>query len=127
MLLTGSAPFHEVLRFLQAKAGELAHDLDDFDLLRTHGGENDVELRLLLDCRCGSAARAGHGGKRHGGRRGDAELVFEGFDELGHLDQRETLDGLHRGLRIRTGQLDCFRHGSLLLQCGTEQRGSASP
>src|SRR5215831_4855352 len=50
----------EVLGLLQAQAGELAHDLDDLDLLATVTLEDDVELVLLLDglSRGGRAGRA---------------------------------------------------------------------
>src|SRR5690349_11484920 len=37
-----------VLGFLEAQAGQLAHDLDDLDLLAAVGLEDDVELVLLL-------------------------------------------------------------------------------
>src|SRR5690606_3643270 len=43
----------EVLRLLQAQAGQLAHDLDHLDLLLAGAREDDVELRLLLG-RCRS-------------------------------------------------------------------------
>src|SRR5690606_23275483 len=39
----------EVLGFLQAQAGQLAHDLDHLDLLGARLLEDDVELGLLLD------------------------------------------------------------------------------
>src|SRR5581483_9645754 len=38
----------EVLGLLQAQRGQLAHDLDDLDLLVAGGLEDDVELVLLL-------------------------------------------------------------------------------
>src|SRR5258708_39168141 len=38
----------EVLGLLQAEPRELAHDLDDLDLLVAGRSEDDVELRLLL-------------------------------------------------------------------------------
>ena len=38
----------QVLRFLQAQAGDLAHDLDDLDLLRAGFLERDRELGLLF-------------------------------------------------------------------------------
>src|ERR687895_891211 len=44
---------HEVLRLLEAEAGQLAHDLDDLNLLGAGLLEDDVELRLLFDG-CGS-------------------------------------------------------------------------
>src|SRR5205823_3650962 len=39
----------QVLGLLEAKAGQLAHDLDDLDLLAAVGLQDDVELALLLD------------------------------------------------------------------------------
>ena len=47
---------HQVLRLLEAEAGQLADDLDDLDLLVAGAGEHDVELGLLLDRRRGAAA-----------------------------------------------------------------------
>src|SRR4030095_7434106 len=38
----------EILCFLEAQAGDLADDLDDLDLVRTHLGERDIELGLLF-------------------------------------------------------------------------------
>ena len=57
---------HEVLGLLQAQAGhELAHDLDDLDLLLARGLEDDVELVLLL---------LGGSGGGTGGRGGRASI-----------------------------------------------------
>src|SRR5205814_1889464 len=39
----------QILGLLQAEAGERAHLLDDLDLLVAGGGQDDVELVLLLD------------------------------------------------------------------------------
>src|SRR5215472_16608532 len=48
----------EVLGLLQTQRGQLAHDLDDLDLLVAGGLEDDVELVLLLLGR-GGVGRAG--------------------------------------------------------------------
>ena len=58
----------EVLGLLQAQAGQLAHGLDDLDLLGAGAGEDDVELVLLLLGRGGGAATGG--GRRRRRRRG---------------------------------------------------------
>src|SRR5918911_3085975 len=42
---------HQVLRLLEAEAGQLAHDLDHLDLLGAGFAQDDVELGLLLDRR----------------------------------------------------------------------------
>src|SRR5690606_12420394 len=82
----------EVLGLLQTQGGQLAHDLDDLDLLVAGAGEDDVELVLLLlgrGSRAGLArARDGHG--RGGG--GDVELLLEGLHELGELDEGHLLE-----------------------------------
>ena len=53
----------EILGFLQAKTRQLAHDLDDLDLLGAGFLEDDVELGLLFD---GRRSRRAH---RHHRRR----------------------------------------------------------
>src|SRR5882724_4261491 len=50
----------QILRLLETEAGQLAHDLDDLDLLVAGRYENDVELRLLLDRRGRAARTATH-------------------------------------------------------------------
>src|SRR5579883_676338 len=52
----------EVLGLLQTQRGQLAHDLDDLDLLVAGGLEDDVELVLLLDLGRGLAAALGRTG-----------------------------------------------------------------
>ena len=79
--LLGSAVDH-VLGVLEAKTGYRADLLDDGDLVRASGLEDDVELRLLLgrsgasggtrDCDCGGG--------------GNAPRLFESLDELARLD-----------------------------------------
>ena len=54
----------EVLRLLEAEAGDLADDLDDVDLLGAGVGEHDVELGLLLDAAAAAAAGAGRRQRR---------------------------------------------------------------
>src|SRR5438552_758771 len=101
----------EVLRFLEPKPGQLAHDLDDLDLLLACGAEDDVELRLLLGR--GRAPRrrppgAWHGGHRHRRGGGHAPLLLEHLGELGGLEQRQLVELL--------GDLLNRRHRSLLLE-----------
>src|SRR5690242_1422548 len=83
---------HEVLGLLQTQRGQLAHDLDDLDLLVAGGGEDDVELVLLLDGlgRGARGAGGGHGRDRGGG--GDVELLLERLHELGELDEGHALE-----------------------------------
>src|SRR5690606_13442612 len=54
----------EVLGLLEAEAGDLAHDLDDLDLLLARGLQDDVELGLLLGRRGRRATRGGGRGHR---------------------------------------------------------------
>src|SRR5438105_4502302 len=94
----------QVLGLLQAQAGERPDLLDDLDLLVAGGGEDDVELVLLLDglgrraAPTGAGADVGHRGS--GG--GHAELLLEGLEEIveledGHvLENVEELGGAHR-------------------------------
>src|SRR6185369_14496217 len=113
---------HEVLGLLQAQAGhELAHDLDDLDLLLARGLEDDVELvLLLLD---GGGGRTGGRGGRDGDRRGggDVERLLELLHELGELDQGELLERVEQ---LVGGEL---RHGggSSLTDCGGGQESDA--
>src|SRR5438309_1511260 len=62
---------HEILGFLQAQAGNLAHHLDHVDLLIPHGGEDNAEFGLLLGRRLGFASgrRNPSGGPSHGRSR----------------------------------------------------------
>src|SRR5690606_16323716 len=66
---------NEVLGLLQAEGGQRTDLLDDLDLLLAGGGQNDVELVLLL--LGSSVATAGGGGSGtgngNGGRSGDVE------------------------------------------------------
>src|SRR5262249_11488009 len=75
-----------VLGLLQAQAGQLAHNLDDLDLLPAVGLEDDVELVLLLLGRRGGGTgtrRDSGDGDRSGGL--DVEGLLELLDELGQL------------------------------------------
>src|SRR3954470_24489596 len=84
----------EVLGFLQAQAGQLAHDLDDLDLPCAGFGEDDVELVLLLLDRGsgGCTTTGGRDGYRGGG--GDAELLFERVEQFLELDHGHTGNGI---------------------------------
>src|SRR5919107_6147071 len=87
----------EVLRFLEAQAGQLAHDLDDLDLLRAGFLERDRELGLLLSRRSRRAASATGGRSRAANRGGgdrDVEPALESLDEVGELEDRHVADRL---------------------------------
>src|SRR5258705_12744203 len=87
----------EVLRFLEPQAGQLAHDLDDLDLLRAGFLERHRELGLLLDRRSRRAASATsrRGRTAHwGGRDRHIETALESLDEVGELEDRHVADRL---------------------------------
>src|SRR5690606_3645359 len=86
----------EVLRLLQAKAGQLAHDLDHLDLLLAGAREDDVELRLLLGrCRSTTGAASRRRTRRCDDRR-HAELRLERLDELRQLEDGHVADGFEQ-------------------------------
>src|SRR6266542_3690 len=93
----------EVLRLLEAEAGEGAHDLDHLDLLLARPRQDDVERRLLLRRGRAVARRGCRDRHRRCGR--DAPLVF---NFLLQLDQLQ--DG-HRPQLLEDG-LDCGWHYS---------------
>src|SRR5690606_23867250 len=59
----------EILRFLQTERRQLAHGLDDVDLVRTDFLQDDVELGLFLGG--GGSAAGCRGASRGRGRNGD--------------------------------------------------------
>src|SRR5690242_3133043 len=75
----------EVLRLLETEAGELAHHLDDLDLLVARAGEDDREVLLLGHGRRRTAGRRGTADRRHRNGRGrrHAELALELLHEGG--------------------------------------------
>src|SRR5688500_16915054 len=92
----------EVLRLLQAEAGDGADDLDHLDLLVARGREHDVERRLLLvggGAVARGRSRAGRGG-RHRSGGGAAPLLLDlrlELDELENGHAPETFEnGIHR-------------------------------
>ena len=97
----------------QTQGGDGADGLDDLDLLVANGGQDDVELILLFLSRS-SSARSGNG---DGGRSGslDVELLFEGLDELGELNQghlTESFEQLIVGVLSHNGFLSFLATGS---------------
>src|SRR6266568_3255411 len=85
----------EILRFLETQAGELTHDLDDLNLLRSRFLEYDLELGLLFNRGCWSctgATRCRSGSANRRGRDRDVELALESLDELGQLENRHVAD-----------------------------------
>src|SRR6202050_2750101 len=98
---------NQVLRLLEAEAGQAAHLLDDLDLLLARGLEDDVDLVLLLGLLGLAAAGAARGGGGHGdrGRRLDVKRVLELLHELRELEQGHLLEGIKQ---VRAADL---RHG----------------
>src|SRR5262245_56825912 len=95
----------EVLRFLEAEAGDGADDLDHLDLLAAGLGQHDVERRLLLGR--GSAVTAGRrsagGGNRNrrGGRH--APLLLELVLELDQVEDGHAPEFLDQLVRVCLG------------------------
>src|SRR5688572_19251537 len=92
--------FDQVLRFLEAQAGDGADFLDDANLVGARLFEDDGELGLGLSGGSGGSGRTacGGGGDGSGGR--DAPLALEVFDERGEIDDRlarKPLDDLFLG------------------------------
>src|SRR5207342_250359 len=101
-VLHDASGLDEVLGFLQAQAGDGADGLDDLDLLLAGGLQDDLELGLLFD-RGGGGGRAGGHHDRGGG--GDAELLFDGLDQLHHFHQGLRGDGVD-DLLVGKGHFD---------------------
>src|SRR5207342_1931263 len=101
-VLDDASGLDEVLGFLQAQAGDGADGLDDLDLLLAGGLQDHLELGLLFD-RSGGGSRAGGHHDRGGG--GDAELLFDGLDQLHHFHQGLRGDGLD-DLLVGKGHFD---------------------
>src|SRR6478672_9812240 len=115
---------HQVLRFLQTQARQLADDLDDLDLLRAGFLEDDRELGLLL-CRRRTATRTGTSRRRaahRGGSDRDVELALESLDEVGELEHRHVADRLE-DLVLAHGRVS---HCRSLLKCSQGILGRVS-
>src|SRR5690242_14316845 len=116
----------EVLRFLQAQAGDFADHLDDLDLVAAGFRQRDVELGLLLDGGRGRAAatctRRRHG---HRGRRAHAEFGFERLDELRELEDADALDVVDHLLLIQFGH--CYLSPRPTLTVGLYHAGRCAP
>jgi large subunit ribosomal protein L7/L12 len=83
----------EILGLLEPQARQLAHGLDDLDLVGADIGEDDVKLRLLLFLN-GSTTSGGTGGTGNGDRSGggDAPALFEGLDEGVQLENGHAFE-----------------------------------
>src|SRR6202034_4678929 len=95
---------HQILGFLQAQAGDLADRLDHVDFVRADFRENDGEFRLLFR-RTRRRAAARRAARHHRGRRRsrrNSEGLFHFLDQVGSLEQRQTLDFFQ----------DCFHFAS---------------
>src|SRR5438876_7819941 len=87
----------EVLGLLETQAGEGPNLLDDLDLLVAGGGEDHVELVLLLLRGRGLATRGGAGGRPGDGHRGrsrDAEALLEVLQQLAELEDGHVGNGV---------------------------------
>src|SRR6266545_4708387 len=111
----------QVLGLLQAEAGERADLLDDLDLLLAGGGEDDVELGLLLDLlgRRGGAGPGDRPGDGDRGRRGDAEGLLELLHELRQLQEGHLLEGAHEVVGGQLGHDGCSLLLGFLVHRGT--------
>src|ERR1700685_590475 len=87
---------NQVLRLLEAEAGQAAHLLDDLDLLLARRLEDDIELILLLGLLGLAAAGASRRGsaRRHRGGRLYVKRLLELLDELGQLQEGHLLERL---------------------------------
>src|SRR3954447_21176208 len=93
----------EVLGLLETEARDRADRLDDVDLLVADGGEDHIELGLLL----GGLSRAATTGRLHhdgrGGRGRDVEGLLELLDEVGQLEEGHLLEALEQVLCLDLG------------------------
>ena len=81
----------EILRVLEAEAGDFTDDLDDADLVRAAALEDDGELGLLLGSGCAAASGRRSGSSSDRDRGGlDAPLVLERLRQLDQLDNGEV-------------------------------------
>src|SRR5579885_3725778 len=93
----------QVLRFLQAKAGDFAYRFNHVDLVRPGRSQHHRELRLLLRRR--RRSRGSPAATRHHDRgcrcRRNSQLLFQHFHELRCLQQRQTLDLIRDCVNVR--------------------------
>src|SRR5690606_14255772 len=85
---------NQILRFLQAQAGDFTNGLDDCNLVGTDFSQDDVELGLFF---CSSSTTTSSGGSSNsdGGRSsGHTELLFHFFDQLGQFEHGHAGDGI---------------------------------
>ena len=93
-LMSLGRAFDEGFGFRQSQAGNSGTDfLDDGDLVAAHVREDHVKGRLLLDrSGRGGATGAGADRRRHGGSGAHPELLFQGLDQLGRLQEGQRTD-----------------------------------
>src|SRR5208282_5514469 len=108
----------QVLCLLEAKSRDLAHHLDNLDLLVARGLEHDRELVLLRRRRgrSGSGSRSGRNRNRCRGRH--AEFLLEFLHQGSRIYQRKILQVV---LHLIAAEL-CFRHFASLLIVASGRR-----
>src|SRR5690606_20359595 len=82
--------FDECLSLAEAQAGELAHSLDDLDLLVANGVEDDIELGLLFSL-FSSATGSRCSSNGDGSSSRNLEGLLECLNELRELDEGQAL------------------------------------
>src|SRR6266487_3361871 len=92
------------LGLLQPQTGQLAHDLDDVDLVRPYLSENGVKFSLLFYRGSGRGGLSGDSRTCGCGNRSSAHtpLLLQGFGQLNQLQYIEFLNFGNNGI---------YRHG----------------
>lgn len=83
----------QVLGFLQAQTGQLAHGLDDGNLVGAGFSQDNGELGLLFSSG-GGATSGGSSDSDSGGSSRHAELLFHFLDQLGQFEHGHASDGV---------------------------------
>src|SRR4051812_21974383 len=90
ILHNGRHAFDQILRFLQAEAGDFADDLNHADFVGAEAGHGDGEFRLLFHSRSrrsGTAACSSNSNRSSGAY---APLLFECLDQIHNLHHLEV-------------------------------------
>ena len=91
---------NQILGFLQAQAGSGADNLDDVQLGSASGLQDDVELGLLFNLSSSGNSGAGNSS----GSGGNAENFLQSVNQLGQLQNGQTLNFLYESSDFFTSQ-----------------------